>query len=95
MGERIPTAQGLAVAGLFVAVADDFAREVFQRPLGKDALSRARGAQPLRDLDLLRHLEIVHLQKLAIGPDHGEAVPPRQLPSVASNGAVEHLDGHC
>jgi len=51
MGDRVPTAQGLAVAGLFVAVADDFAREVFQRPLCKDTLSWARVAQLLRDLE--------------------------------------------
>src|ERR1700738_1332944 len=53
MRERIPPPQGLAVASLFIAVPDDFPREVFQRPLGEDALTRPRVMQLLRDLDVL------------------------------------------
>jgi hypothetical protein len=94
MRERIPPPQGLAVASLFIAVPDDFPREVFQRPLGEDALTRPRVTQLLRDLDVLWHLEVVDLKELAIGPDDGEAVTPRQLPGVASNRAVERFDGH-
>jgi hypothetical protein len=94
MGKRIPAPEGRPIAGHFVAVADDFSREVFQRPLGEDALPWTRVAQLPRDLDVLRHLEIIHLQELAIGPDHREAIAPRQLPGVASYGAVERLDGH-
>jgi hypothetical protein len=44
-------------------------------------------------VEVLRHLEIVHLRELAVGPDDGESVAARQLLGVASNGVVERFNG--
>jgi len=92
--KRRPLAQALSLPRLFVRIANDFARHLFQCPFGKHCLRRTRRQKLIGDFDIRRHPKPGDLQVLAVSPDDIQAFAQTQLPRKRLDLKVKLFKSH-